>query len=418
MTHAARTDAHTRFNHYDDSYQEAEDLFYEKQIAPWNHDFFTDARLVERRGHRHHWNDRLLASYNIFHYTTQRSEVGEVTLEDLRDRLKRQAAVDEPVDRFQSIQQLALEFTPRSIEAYWVGEPKNRYLLHQTAAEQLAHQVLPASFLHGLLHLSSLDEVGARLATLTWKRLSAEHRGEARMLRVSNMLVDGKVRPVIRAALSQRYCDYSNVRMLEDVLTECKELRDYRVVDANLHDDGLFVRLIDPSDVLDVNKPVKMVALRNSEVGRGSVTIEGGIYRLVCTNGMIQTNRNALHRWSHLGSPDKMRGRMLGALNEVLAIAAGTVQNYQSALEVELDDLVGWMESALGVTGKQQNRIVTALHHRTTTPGNTLASVVDAITLDAQRHHRPERRMDQEHLAQRALTLGLAAARRGRIHAA
>jgi hypothetical protein len=414
--HAARintTESHNTNHH------EAEDLFYDSQIAPWRQDFFSDARLVERRPQRHHdWDARLLESYNIFHYTSPRSEVGEITLEDLRDRLKRQATVDEPVDHFQSLQQLAVEFTPRTVEAYWVGQPQTRYMLHHNAAEQMAHQVLPPGFLNGLLRLSQLDDVGARLATLSWKRFAAEFDGDARMLRISNMRVKGKVRPVIRAALSQRYCEYSNIQMVEDVLQECKSLRNYRVVDANLHDDGLYVRLIDPNDVVDLDKPVKMIALKNSEVGRGSVAIEGGIYRLVCTNGMLRSDQAAMHRWSHLGSADRMRGRMLGALNEVLAVAAGTVQNYYSALEVEIDDLLGWMERELGVRGNQQSRIVTALNHRTTTPGNTLASVVDAITLDAQRYHRPERRREQEKLAQQALYQGLSTARDGRIRAA
>ena len=169
--------------------------------------------------------------------------------------------------------------------------------------------------------------------------------------------------------------------------------------------------------MVDLDKPVKMIALRNSEVGRGSVAIEGGIYRLVCTNGMLRSDQSTMHRWSHLGSAHRMRGRMLGALNAVLAVAAGTVQHYYSALEVEIDDLVGWMESELGVSGRQQSRIVTALNHRTTTPGNTLASVVDAITLDAQRYHRPERRREQEKLARQALYRGLSTARDGRIRA-
>jgi hypothetical protein len=107
--------------------------------------------------------------------------------------------------------------------------------------------------------------------------------------------------PVLRANLSRNYRVLDHVDLVGSVLQEAEQLTTFKVVDASVDDERLYMRLETPIEgEIKRGDPVKLgLTLRNSEVGDGSVQVAPWILRLVCVNGMVVP---VTFRQVHLGS--------------------------------------------------------------------------------------------------------------------
>jgi hypothetical protein len=182
------------------------------------------------------------------------------------------------------------------------------------------------------------------------------------------------------------------------------------VVDWRLTDNGLRVRFAGEQPTLA--KPVSMYEAWNNEVGSGTVTLRGGLWKLVCTNGMGSWSENAAFTWQHRGTHERINDGIKGAFDNLRVTNGGVLKAYEAAGNQHIDNIMQWMQdelSQMGVSGERIQRAQGGLSHPTTTPGSTLASVVDAVTLIAQDEPDMLEQMALENTASKLLARHVAA---------
>lgn len=117
---------------------------------------------------------------------------------------------------------------------------------------------------------------------------------EQRMIRT----LDGNA----RAFLSDRYRRLDNYDLLQHVFPILKQIPNARFESVEITDRRMYLKVVTPSVKLEIQPGDVVfagVALSNSEVGQGSLSVQPLVYRLVCKNGLIASDRAM--RKSHVG---------------------------------------------------------------------------------------------------------------------
>ena len=339
-------------------------------------------------------------------------------LEEARDYLRKLTAAQNPVDHDRSLNQLHIGFSNGHMEGRFMnqkGLDETRYLLTETGAQHLAKEVLPTRFFSGLKELARMDETGEKLATMTWAKFGAK-ADSPRMLRTVNVSVNGQSHRAIRSCHSQGYAPYSNLQFVEDLLDNAGDFAQYPVLDWKVSDSVMRLRFAGCGETgIELNKPVPMLECWNSEVGMRRVGLRGGMFKLVCTNGCGHWDDKKEFSWIHRGDSSRIQNGVKNAFEDLLVSAKGVVNAYQQALDVSVDDMFAWMEREMNKGEASTRQVIaaqTALNHPTTTPGATLASAVDAITLIAQDESDLIASYELERLAAEILRRGLSQALR------
>nr|WP_297383443.1 DUF932 domain-containing protein [uncultured Roseateles sp.] len=117
---------------------------------------------------------------------------------------------------------------------------------------------------------------------------------ERRMLRT----LDGNV----RAVLSERYRRLDNFDLAESVLPILQQLPEVRFESVELTETRMYMKCVTPrlkvemapGDIVQAG-----VVITNSEVGQGTLSVQPLLYRLVCRNGLIASDRTL--RKTHVG---------------------------------------------------------------------------------------------------------------------
>lgn len=117
---------------------------------------------------------------------------------------------------------------------------------------------------------------------------------ERRLIRT----LDGRV----RAVLSDRYRRLDNYDLAENVLPILQRLPEARFESVELTETKMYIKVVTPrveyeiapGDVVQAG-----IVITNSEVGQGTLSVQPLVYRLVCRNGLIASDR-ALHK-THIG---------------------------------------------------------------------------------------------------------------------
>jgi len=110
--------------------------------------------------------------------------------------------------------------------------------------------------------------------------------------------LDGKV----RAVLSERYRRLDNYDLLEQVLPTLQHLPEARLESAELTETRLYLKVITPRIAFEVAPGDVVqagVVVSNSEVGCGMLSVQPLAFRLVCSNGLIVSDR--MLRKTHVG---------------------------------------------------------------------------------------------------------------------
>jgi len=133
-----------------------------------------------------------------------------------------------------------------------------------------------------------------------------QNDNERRMVRT----LDGQV----RAVLSDRYRRLDNFDLAENVLPILQRLADARFESVELTETKMYLKVITPrveyeiapGDVVQAG-----IVITNSEVGHGTLAVQPLVYRLICSNGLIASDRSL--RKTHVG-------RILQAEEEALTV--------------------------------------------------------------------------------------------------
>ena len=117
---------------------------------------------------------------------------------------------------------------------------------------------------------------------------------EQRMLRT----IDGHA----RAFLSRRYRRIDNFDVASTVLPVIGEMPGAQFVSTNITEDYLYIKVVNPkltAEVVPGDVVQAGIVIRNSETGRGAVSVMPMVYRLVCSNGMTVPETGT--RRNHVG---------------------------------------------------------------------------------------------------------------------
>lgn len=172
---------------------------------------------------------------------------------------------------------------------------------------------------------------------------------------------NGEVVPVVRAAVSNRFAVYDNLQFVEDLLTQT-ELRNLPVLHYRVDDTAFRLRLLlQPREEVELRKPVPMIQAWNSEVGGRATSLGGGLWTLVCTNGMSRQDITAKFAWRHSGSTDRIRNQVKGAVDQIYALNSGILDQYTRALDVQVGEMLSWITQEL-VEAKLPERQIGRAH--------------------------------------------------------
>jgi hypothetical protein len=349
---------------------------------------------------------------------SERSKLTTTTLEEVRDHLRLLAQKQEPLDIERSPSQFHLSFEGGKVEGWFIDAPNDKFVLTRNAYNALAGEVLPRSGGNFLLEQAALGIGGEKLATMSWAGFARRGGNETpRMFRTVNAKMDGKVVRAIRSVHSQSYGTYDNLRFVEDLLAHT-DMGEARVLQYLLTDSAMRLRFLSTDDEVQLRVPVPMMEAWNSEVGKKRVSVNAGLWRLVCTNGMAAAEVTHAYNWRHYGEAERIARGVENAARETVNRASGLLDAYHRALDTSIDDAFEWMRQSMEADfGASTIAAAQAgLKDPTTTEGGSLASVVDAVALIAQRdEYDLFQQADLEALSVRLLQRGLAEARDGRI---
>lgn len=105
-----------------------------------------------------------------------------------------------------------------------------------------------------------------------------------------------------RAFLSERYRRLDNYDLCEHVLPMLQRLPGARFESVELTASRLYLKVVTPGVQAEI-QPGDIVqagvAISNSEVGQGSLSVQPMVYRLICRNGLIAADRSM--RKTHVG---------------------------------------------------------------------------------------------------------------------
>lgn len=358
--------------------------------------------------------DRVLAAKGA-----RRGQLSSLHLENVRDHLRGVADRQQPIDHQRTPAAVMLDFhsdpdgriAARFIAPQGAGEP---HFLTRTAYSQLAAEILPARGGGFLLDLADL-KAGAKLASVNFAKFALQ-RDDVRTFRT----IRTSAGPVLRSAHSAGYAAYDNLRFVEDLLTNT-EVANLPVLAYHATDSALRLRFaLQPMDEIQLLTPTPMIEAWNSETGQRRTGLQAGIWKLICVNGMASWEAGASYGWRHYGDAGRIAQGVGSAVSEIRAYANGTMTQYARAVDTAIDDAAAWLTAMMEGAGIGAKTIVAAteaLDDPTTTPGRTLASVIDAVTLIAQNDADLLAAAELERFAGTVLRHGLAAARDGVVAA-
>ena len=365
----------------------------------------------------------LIPNRTIFNKRGQRGlanlHVSE-TLEDVRDHLRKMARAQQAEDHTRSFQQMLVTFEGDYVRARVIDNPDESFVVTKTAFGQMDASLLPRSGGNFLMSLSNLEHPSARkAATATWAMFAAENDKPRTFRTVRTRLPDGSVGRILRSQVSTSYAAYSNLEFVQDLLDNT-DIGNLRMLDWRIDDDAMRFRVGAPDGQVEVGTPFPMFSFWNSETGKRTTGIQGGSFRASCLNGMGSWEKNSRFTWRHFGNTERISQGVSSAMTEISTSLNGTLEAYQRACDVFIDDAFAFVDQMLDKSGASKEAIeavkTRGMIDPTSHDADSLAGVVDGITLIAQDDHRDLFEMDlMEQIAADCLRRGLAQAKRDRI---
>jgi hypothetical protein len=326
-------------------------------------------------------------------------------LEDARDRL---AALEDqlaPVDFEVGVDELDIRFCHGTLQTTLRDSGDVPMDFTEHAASRLARDVLPPRFLGGLQQLSLLSGQGDQLATDTWGEF-ARRKEQPRLVRTARL--PNTDHRMVRSCHSTAYAPYSNVQLVEDLLSADTGFSDMDVLDLRVSDRAMRLRLVRRGQELEPAIPIPMIEIWNSEVGLRRVSIQGGTWRLICANGLGDWDEDCGQHWIHRGCVDRIRDELGHAAERVSQSVQRLLDAWYQGWDVLVPHPLDWLESQL--TGRLAPRLLEPVlnHHsgplQKVTP---LTDLVESITRLAQDQRCLLDQREMERHASLLLKIGL-----------
>lgn len=203
-----------------------------------------------------------------------------------------QARADAKKDVVLDTREMAMLTASGSHESEMHLPTLGEFTVSQEAHSQLATRLqIPAKF-YGKLRQDHTALLDHNVNTLM------REKPERRLVR----LYDGyKGERTMRAFLSDRYRRLDNEDVLAAAVPVLTEYPEMQVVSAQITESRMYLKVVTPRLEGEVKKGDIVqagVVISNSEIGKGSLSVQPRIFRLVCLNGMIS---GAATRTYHIG---------------------------------------------------------------------------------------------------------------------
>lgn len=213
----------------------------------------------------------------------------------------------------------------------------------------------------------------------------------------------------IRGILSSKYSVCDSHEILK-VVNDAVDLRNYKVKGSYLNEERLHVRLISKEMLpIDGEDLFAGLFIDSSDVGRSILTVRFGIYKQVCTNGLVVARANStLFEQKHIGiSADEFHEGLVASLSrvdELTEYAIGSIErtreryNHWSATSEYEDDIKEFINYIRQKTNLSENGAEKVINLMKDKYEDTRWGLINSITEVAQ-DFTLERRLELERIA-------------------
>jgi hypothetical protein len=225
----------------------------------------------------------------------------------------------------------------------------------------------------------------------------------------------------VRGVLSQKYTKLDNTQVME-ALVPLVTGSEFRVGLSELTGESFHLRLIRPDlsrDALPKDKLMVAVHIANSEVGFRAVSVDAGVFRLVCANGLMRRiDGKSMLKQRHIHvSEDKFPELLRGAMQEAVTSAAGFLEQMVQSVRIRVpspENAIELIAEEWNLPKQTQDYAKFALHGES--GADTLYGLVNALTNASQKLPVDER-LDLETRAGTLVDMGTPNRLRERIMA-
>lgn len=188
----------------------------------------------------------------------------------------------------------------------------------------------------------------------------------------------------VRAALSPKYASYDSERIL-DIVNKKVGLSNYEIKGSFINEERLHIRFIS-RDMMNIDGEDLFPAmfLDSSDVGRKTMVIRFGIYKLVCTNGLVIGRADGiLTQQRHIGiDPEEFEYGIAAGLERIPMLTENAALWVEKARteNMKIDDVIKELERM--AIKKETDNVIYLMDHRY---GHSKWGYINAITEVAQK---------------------------------
>ena len=218
----------------------------------------------------------------------------------------------------------------------------------------------------------------------------------------------------IRGILSSKYSVCDSHEILE-VVNDAVDLSNYKIKGSYLNEERLHVRLISREMLpIDGEDLFAGLFIDSSDVGRSILTVKFGIYKQVCTNGLVISRAGGtLFEQKHIGiSADEFHQGLVASLNNVDELTEHAVElvqmaksksshyNVDNLSQEDFDAFVASIKNTTNLSTESASKVINLMQ---TKYDSSRWGLINGLTEVAQ-DYTLERRIELERIAGNMLT--------------
>jgi len=180
----------------------------------------------------------------------------------------------------------------------------------------------------------------------------------------------------VRGVLSSRYSVCDSHEILE-VVNDAVDLSTYKIKGSYLSEERLHVRLVSKEMLpIDGEDLFAGLFIDSSDVGRSLLTVQFGIYKLVCTNGLtISRAGGVLFMQKHIGiTSGEFHDGLVASLSNVDFLTEHACEWVRAAREKK-----AWGYDILHMTEDEHNELIQRIRAQINLPETSANKVIDLM---------------------------------------
>lgn len=216
----------------------------------------------------------------------------------------------------------------------------------------------------------------------------------------------------VRAILPTDYAVYDNLQLFEKLASFGDRLPAYKINILKTTDCFNVFNITYGKALVEKDETYPMVRVSNSEVGLGDFTVEMGLFRLICTNGLVRKDRDYGYlRWSHqLKTAHQLNAFIENALEKGLTRCIDMQNKFEKAREEKITlpfmQIIGSLVSMNTIPVAFASKLIKQSESQ---PIETKFDLINLITKEAQNEKSWSAQTRYENIASKFLENEIAA---------